>query len=612
MKTRTQSHRIFKYGVLSIVLILLILPAGGSLGTAAPIGDAPIIDVVPVDEDMMVIGDDLLSVAAAADSKNPKLDSSLSQFTSASVRSVEETAALAESLGLRMSGNLLQVHIETSAADLDAAVQAVEALGGEMTGTTLDESVIQAWLPFDSLESILAYDSVYYVRSPMYAELMGDLQVGASDTEAMAAMNVAAWHTAGIKGAGVKVAVIDGGFTGYAALLGTDLPATVTPKNFVDGEADPGDVGTDSIHGTACAEIVHDIAPEAELYLIKIGTNIDLQEAVTYAIAQGVDIISTSLGWYNLTPGDGTGQFENMVDQARTAGILWLTAASNDREEHWGGLYSDTDTDGYQNFDSTWNINYFGPGGGLVYLFNSGGLIRVFMRWNDWTNVDQDYDLYLVRNIWNGSTWSGWSFVAQSMNSQTGGVGQWPTEYISYTTTVSSAAYGFMIRRFNSTKNVNFEVFTPKVAALNWMVYPRSLSNLADASSALTVAALDADSPYPQEDYSSEGPTNGPGGALTGGFTKPDLSGFANVSTESYGPETFNGTSSATPHVSGAAALVLCAHPSYSPEDIQDYLEDHAKDMGAVGMDTIYGYGRVWLGSPTGEDEYNSYLPFVR
>ena len=611
MNTKNQCRLFSRIGLSALVLILLLMTTAGSVSFAAPPEDAPIIDAVPVDEGMLVIEDDLRSITAAEESKNPKLDSSLSQLTSTLVRSAVETASLAESLGMKMSGSLVQVHIATSASDVDAAVQAVADWGGEVTGALLDESVIQAWLPVDSLESITAYASVYYVRQPMYAELLGELQVGNSDTEAMAAMNVPAWHTAGIKGSGVKVAVVDGGFTGYSTLLGTDLPATVTAKNFVDFETDAQVDGT-TPHGTACAEIVHDIAPEATLYLIKIGTNLDLQEAVTYAINQGVDIISTSLGWYNLTPGDGTGQFETMVQQAKTNGIVWLTAASNDREMHWGGLWSDTDTDGAQNFDPTWNINYFGPGGGLMYLFNSGGLIRVFMRWDDWTAVNQDYDLYLYRNIYSGG-WLGWSLVASSTNAQSGGLGQYPTEYISYTTSVSSAAYGFVITRNSSTRNVNFEVFTPKVASLNWMVYPRSLANLADAASAVTIAALDVTSPYPQESYSSEGPTNGPGGALTGGITKPELSGFANVATESYPGSTFNGTSSAIPHVSGAAALVLCAHPTYTPAQIQAYLEDRAVDMGDPGMDTLFGYGRVKLGSPTGDDiEYNQYLPFIR
>ena len=99
-----------------------------------------------------------------------------------------------------------------------------------------------------------------------------------------------------------EVAIIDGGFQGYPGLLGSELPATVTAKNFVDGQSDAQVNGT-TVHGTACAEIVHDIAPNAALYLVKVGTDIDLQEAVDWAKTQGVNIISTSLGWYNLTPG---------------------------------------------------------------------------------------------------------------------------------------------------------------------------------------------------------------------------------------------------------------------------------------------------------------------
>ncbi|MBG0785619.1 MAG: S8 family serine peptidase [Anaerolineaceae bacterium] len=603
------SLRVF---LLSILVLLLISSTGGSLGYAAPVQDEPYIFTVPMDEALLVIDDELLSASFMGTNKNSKLDSSLGQLTSSSDRSAGEFAAQAESLGARLSNDLVQVQIATSAADLDAAVRAVTASGGQVTGTALDKAALQAWLPVDSLESIIANDSVYFVRLPMYTELMGDMRVGDSDTEALSIMNVDAWHAAGIQGDGVKVAIIDGGFIGYEGLLGTDLPASVTPKNFVDFEADPGDVGTGTEHGTACAEIVHDIAPEAELFLLKIGTNLDLEEAALYAIAQGVDIISTSLGFYNLTPGDGTGEFEDLVALARSQGILWLTAASNDRRAHWGGLYYDPDGDGVINLTDTAELNPFAANEGSVYILPAGVAIRIFVRWDDWTDVDQDFDIFLYRGVYSEGTLYPWTSVASGRNTQDGSAGQTPTEFISYITTSPQAAYAFYIRRESgSEENINFEVFAPKVTSLRYMVYERSLANLADAPSVLTVAALDVTSPYPQEDYSSEGPTNGPGGSLTGGSIKPDISGFANVSTESYGDGIFNGTSSATPHVAGAAALVLCANPTYTPDDIQDYLEGHAVDMGAAGKDTIFGYGRVRLSSPSSADEILNFLPLL-
>jgi hypothetical protein len=349
-------------------------------------------------------------------------------------------------------------------------------------------------------------------------------------------------------------------------------------------------------HGAACAEIIHDIAPAATLYLAKIGTNLDLQEAVAWLKdTQQVDVISTSFGFYNLTPGDGSGEFADLVQTARDAGILWVTAASNDREAHWGGLYYDPNNTDYHYYNATQNINYFGPGNGDAYYIPAGYRVTVFLRWNDWSSVNQDYDLYLLR--WNGSAWD---VVARGENYQNGGAGQTPTEYVTAVTSGSATAYGFVIKRYNSNRAVNFEVFAPSPGArLDEILHARSLANLADAPRALGVAALDVVAPYPQELYSSEGPTNGPGGAETGGFTKPDMAGFANVSTESYGvTDKFNGTSAATPHVAGAAALVLSAYPAYTPNQVQTFLEGRAVDMGPAGKDTIYGSGRLYLGAP--------------
>ena len=53
----------------------------------------------------------------------------------------------------------------------------------------------------------------------------------------------------------------------------------------------------------------------------------------------------------------------------------------------------------------------------------------------------------------------------------------------------------------------------------------------------------------------------------------------------------FSGTSMATPHVSGVAALVLDANPNLSPAQVETIIESTAKDLGAPGYDTTFGYG---------------------
>ena len=53
------------------------------------------------------------------------------------------------------------------------------------------------------------------------------------------------------------------------------------------------------------------------------------------------------------------------------------------------------------------------------------------------------------------------------------------------------------------------------------------------------------------------------------------------------------GTSMAAPHVSGVAALVLAANPTYDVEQIRQVLRSTADDLGPVGFDTDSGAGRV-------------------
>jgi len=56
-----------------------------------------------------------------------------------------------------------------------------------------------------------------------------------------------------------------------------------------------------------------------------------------------------------------------------------------------------------------------------------------------------------------------------------------------------------------------------------------------------------------------------------------------------------SGTSMATPHVSGVAALVLSAHPSETPAQIEAALEGTASDLGTQGWDEVYGWGKSML-----------------
>jgi serine protease len=59
------------------------------------------------------------------------------------------------------------------------------------------------------------------------------------------------------------------------------------------------------------------------------------------------------------------------------------------------------------------------------------------------------------------------------------------------------------------------------------------------------------------------------------------------------GYELFDGTSMATPHVAGVAALVWSRNPAWTNVEIRNALTSTAQDLGAAGRDSQFGFGLV-------------------
>jgi subtilisin family serine protease len=68
---------------------------------------------------------------------------------------------------------------------------------------------------------------------------------------------------------------------------------------------------------------------------------------------------------------------------------------------------------------------------------------------------------------------------------------------------------------------------------------------------------------------------------------------LANSMGTGNGYEFYDGTSMATPHVSGVAALVWSFNPAWTNAQLRDALQKSAEDLGAAGRDTSYGFGLV-------------------
>ena len=180
---------------------------------------------------------------------------------------------------------------------------------------------------------------------------------------------------------------------------------------------------------------------------------------------------------------------------------------------------------------------------------------------------------------------------------------QYPVEHLEFEVE-EGGYYGVVVDRVSGPTSIDIELWADLWLGyrLGYVIPQGSILHPADIPAVVAVAALDAGSPFALEPYSSAGPTNGPGGSLAGGITKPDIAGFANVTTASRGPRSggspFNGTSAACPHVAGAAALVWSAHPDWTNAQVRSFLETHAVDMGPWGKDNDYGFGRLYLDDP--------------
>ena len=76
---------------------------------------------------------------------------------------------------------------------------------------------------------------------------------------------------------------------------------------------------------------------------------------------------------------------------------------------------------------------------------------------------------------------------------------------------------------------------------------------------------------------------------------KPDIVGVDNVRLSTFGNTAAEGTSIATPHVAGLAALVKQRNPGFTPAQIATYLKDNALRRGQLAPNNPWGYGLAFL-----------------
>lgn len=377
-------------------------------------------------------------------------------------------------------------------------------------------------------------------------------------------------HALNNNGAGITIGIIDLGFASLSTSQSNgELPTNITLRDYTGTGATTG-----TNHGTNVAEIVHDMAPGATLYLAKVSTDVQLAQAASDMAAAGVKVINHSVAWYGASFYDGTGTICDTVNTATASGTQWVNAMGNQRQAHYLGTFADTNSDLRHEFAAGQNYN--------TINLTANSAVSLILNWDAYPTTTVDYNLYL----YNGNPDSGGTLVASSANAQSGkGAARYPYPYeaITYTPTVTGTYYIVAKKTASSTANLRLTLFSTG-PALGTYTTASSLAQPADCANTFSVGATDLNDAT--EYFSSEGPT-------TDGRAKPEISAPDRVQTSL--TSLFAGTSASSPHIAGAVALLMAQNPGFSLSAIKSLLTGTAKDVGATGFDYRTGYGRVSL-----------------
>lgn len=510
---------------------------------------------------------------------NAKLQSILWDVASAA-KAARKPVALPLGVGTTDDGRLILFLVPES-GQLTSSIdtKGLQQIGGEVLASS--DHYMRVAIPPESLERAAEIPGVRFIRTPIRPQIQGVVSEGADK------LNAIQNHSRGVKGKGVKVAVIDVGFSG-GDKRPEDLPANVILKDFTRNTTSRTTFfGGSEVHGTACAEVVYDVAPEATLYLVKIDDIVHFEQAKDYCIAEKVDVISHSANWLGSGFGDGKGEACDIANDAIEHGILWVNSAGNFARTIYQARFA-SDNDNFHDFAPS-------PFKDLMQLkgVGKGDTVEVYLTWNEWPVTSQDYDLLLYRQAQEGDELQR---VKASTDRQ---VESPPTEHIEFVVT-EAGRYFIAVYKHPEARTQEFKVWSYN---RNYeLAYPTlgvgSIGMPGDAKEVVTVGAVS----YlnwgrgPIEDYSSQGPTYD-------GRTKPDLVAPSRVSSVSYGSSGFGGTSASAPHVAGAAALLKCANPTYTRSQLVNALLGATVDLGDKGKDNVYGAGKLvlpLLQSPTG------------
>jgi hypothetical protein len=511
----------------------------------------------------------------------------------------------------------VEIGADLSPALMSSAVMTDILNGTDLPGDAYAQGKVHAQIDPSQLLALAANPDVKYIND---ADI-GTTNVGSVTSQGYVTHTANKAYSIGIGGAGINIGVLSDSASAarVAALISSgDLPPNVTVL--------PGQASSGNDEGTAMMEIIHDLAPGANLFFATAnGGQANFANNIrTLRFVYHCDIIVDDVTYF----AEGAfqdGTVAKAVNDVVGDGALYFSAAANSGNLTFGTA-------------GTWEGDFLNGGIAsalinnaegapvLVHNFGTVGLPKLFnvlktsgsgisLKWSDpLAGATDDYDLFVLNST--GTAIKGVSFAAQTGT-------QDPFEFVSNGTNCGTAqASGYCAAAGDQIVAV---LYSGSARALRLDMH-RGTITIATAGSTfghnagantMSMAATFWNSsktgtkPFtgaanPIESFSSDGPRKiffnpdgtpiTPGNVLfatNGGTTlqKPDATAADGVSTRTPGFLPFFGTSAAAPHAAAIAALVKSAKPGLTNTQIRSLLLNTTVDNMAPGADRDSGYG---------------------
>ncbi len=530
-----------------------------------------------------------------------------------------------------VDGNSINVTVvAASKTDVEGLAKQLEAKG--MTDVHAYGFSITGMMPMAQLNEMETIEGIRYVEPTLKGVTRSGIVQSQGDRAFRA--NIAR-QDFGVNGHGVKVGILSDSYNylGGAAtgVANGELPGPGNPAGFTKPVVvlrdflQPGSID----EGRAMAEIVHDVAPGAEIYFHTANnTSTNFAQGIIALANAGCKVIVDDVTYFN-QPFFQDGEIAQAVERVKNMGVAYFSSAGNDGVGGYEARFSllNVPVAGqpdlqFHNFTG----NPSAPGDLLPIFCPPGNLCRVVLQWDEpfvsvsgGTGARTDLDLLVFDDEGN--------FISQ-ISETSSQIGRDPVTVVAFRNT-STDIFRFQLAiRKKSGPNprlVKLILINGARLFLNYSnvpgVYASTVFGHPNSNAAIAIGAA----PYGQtiefgatedivQDFSSRGGTNilfTKNGRRTFDFrVKPEVVGPDQGNTSFFvngfdpdedGIPNFQGTSASAPHAAAVAALCIEAASCYGPIDPTflkyvflantNDMDDPRTDFFDFGYDVKTGYG---------------------